>query len=60
MPLLGSPLSGPRTDVPTEPPLPRSILPGIDGTLLDIVLQKPGMSYQTTSGKKHLSINLRV
>ena len=28
--------------------------------LLDTMLQKLGMSCQTTSGKKHLSINLRV
>jgi hypothetical protein len=38
----------------------QSRLPGMDWTLLDTMLQKLGMSCQTTSGKKHLSINLRV
>jgi hypothetical protein len=32
----------------------------MDLTLLDTMLQKLGMSYQTISGKKHFSINLRV
>ena len=38
----------------------QSRLPGIDWTLLDTMLQKLGISCQTISGKKHLSINLRV
>jgi hypothetical protein len=35
----------------------QSRLPGMDWTLLDTMLQKLGMSCQTISGKKHLSIN---
>jgi hypothetical protein len=38
----------------------QSSLPSMDWTLLDTMLQNLGMSCQTISGKKHLSINLHV